>query len=420
MKDGLEKANQKLTTIWVTALLMLGVGARLWVWAQPLDKLIAWTLTDDAFYYFKIATNIAQGKGSTFDGIHLTNGYHPLWMVINVMVFQLLANRWMAVHGVLLVGLLFELAAGLMLAYLAWRLRQRRSYVMMVLFLWLWNYRVIASGLNGMETALSMFTIHVLLFTALTALEKPSSRALTWFGLSAGTAILARTDNALLVLLLAVAISITHRRLKLLLLPGAISAIITLPWFLWNYIHFTSLIQTSGTAITHLIIKQLEARYGSPLPFPVAIKYWANLWLNTTIRLYILSALPFGRPWFMVSAVWLVVGLAWLMRDRQPLFASVVRLPLNRLIFWGVLGLWPIVFITVHVVGRWYFRPYYYASLTPSVLLFLGLLIDHLLHKDKRTRLWAFLFVPFTIFGAVLFARSDLYRHQLTMMTAAQ
>ena len=38
---------------------------------------------DDAFYYFQIARNLAEGKFSTFDGgITLTNGYHPAWVLM--------------------------------------------------------------------------------------------------------------------------------------------------------------------------------------------------------------------------------------------------------------------------------------------------------------------------------------------------
>ena len=41
------------------------------------------TYIDDAFYYFQIARNLAEGQFSTFDGgITRTNGYHPLWMVL--------------------------------------------------------------------------------------------------------------------------------------------------------------------------------------------------------------------------------------------------------------------------------------------------------------------------------------------------
>ena len=38
---------------------------------------------DDAFYYFQVARNLADGKFSTFDGgITRTNGYHPVWMLL--------------------------------------------------------------------------------------------------------------------------------------------------------------------------------------------------------------------------------------------------------------------------------------------------------------------------------------------------
>ena len=56
--------------------------------SQP-DTLLNWYLTDDAFYYFKTAQNIAEGAGITFDGIAPTNGFHPLWMIVCVPIFAL-------------------------------------------------------------------------------------------------------------------------------------------------------------------------------------------------------------------------------------------------------------------------------------------------------------------------------------------
>jgi hypothetical protein len=46
-----------------------------------------WFIRDDAYYYFKVAQNISEGHGSTFDGVNPTNGYHPLWMLICVPIF---------------------------------------------------------------------------------------------------------------------------------------------------------------------------------------------------------------------------------------------------------------------------------------------------------------------------------------------
>ena len=44
-------------------------------------------LSDDAYYYLRVAANIAHGAGSTFGNLVPTNGYHPLWQIALVPVF---------------------------------------------------------------------------------------------------------------------------------------------------------------------------------------------------------------------------------------------------------------------------------------------------------------------------------------------
>jgi hypothetical protein len=58
---------------------------------------------DDAFYYFGVARHIAEGGGSTFNGIDPTNGYHPLWLLTLVPVFSL-ADSHTALIAVTLVS----------------------------------------------------------------------------------------------------------------------------------------------------------------------------------------------------------------------------------------------------------------------------------------------------------------------------
>jgi hypothetical protein len=48
-----------------------------------------WFTRDDAYYYFKVAQNISEGHGSTFDGLNRSNGYHPLWMLVCIPIFAL-------------------------------------------------------------------------------------------------------------------------------------------------------------------------------------------------------------------------------------------------------------------------------------------------------------------------------------------
>lgn len=45
---------------------------------------------DDSFFYLKIAQNIVNGYGITFDNICSTNGFHPLYLIILTILFYIL------------------------------------------------------------------------------------------------------------------------------------------------------------------------------------------------------------------------------------------------------------------------------------------------------------------------------------------
>src|SRR5271154_5485520 len=51
---------------------------------RPFRSQLSWMVfvQDDFFYYLKIAQNFAHGRGSTFNGVVPTNGYHPLWFLL--------------------------------------------------------------------------------------------------------------------------------------------------------------------------------------------------------------------------------------------------------------------------------------------------------------------------------------------------
>lgn len=76
---------------WVEWLLLLAVmaGAFYAAFSDAPNFPNRWYTRDDAYYYFKVAQNISEGLGSTFDGINLANGYHPLWMLVNIPIFAL-------------------------------------------------------------------------------------------------------------------------------------------------------------------------------------------------------------------------------------------------------------------------------------------------------------------------------------------
>jgi|NGEPerStandDraft_6_1074524.scaffolds.fasta_scaffold29501_3 hypothetical protein len=73
-------------TPWVIYALVIPLGKLVIAVVADRTRLVS-LYVDDAFYYFRVAHNIASGAGSTFDGIDLTNGYHPLWQLLLVPLF---------------------------------------------------------------------------------------------------------------------------------------------------------------------------------------------------------------------------------------------------------------------------------------------------------------------------------------------
>ena len=66
----------------LAALLAVALVLRLRVAWADLYTLILDVTSDDAYYYFQIARNLADGGGVSFDGETPTNGFHPLWLVL--------------------------------------------------------------------------------------------------------------------------------------------------------------------------------------------------------------------------------------------------------------------------------------------------------------------------------------------------
>ncbi|HSR21700.1 MAG TPA: hypothetical protein VLL49_12370, partial [Anaerolineales bacterium] len=123
-----------------------------------------WFIRDDAYYYFKVAQNISEGRGSTFDGIHITNGYHPLWLAISVPIFALaridliLPLRILA----LLIGAL-QAATAILLYRL---IRDTISEVAGVLAACFWAFNthiLVFLYKTGVESSVTLFLVLVLL-----------------------------------------------------------------------------------------------------------------------------------------------------------------------------------------------------------------------------------------------------------------
>ncbi len=166
-----------------------------------------WYTRDDAYYYFKVAQNIAEGRGSTFDGINLTNGYHPLWMLICIPIFALAKfNLILPLRVLLVVMSVFQAASAVLIYRLV---KKHLSSVIAILAASFWAFNLYIQSTvykNGVETPAAIFTILLLIYK-LSVFEKEwrakavTTRQLVELSLLAVLAMFSRLDLIFLALI---------------------------------------------------------------------------------------------------------------------------------------------------------------------------------------------------------------------------
>jgi hypothetical protein len=119
---------------------------------------------DDAYYYFKIARNIVETGRLTFDGKSITNGFHPLWLILLIPFFivwddPILVLRPIGTFSVILAALT---------GYLGLRYLFRYSTLSYILAAGLLLACVISFGSTGIEVTILL----PLLVIALIILEQ--------------------------------------------------------------------------------------------------------------------------------------------------------------------------------------------------------------------------------------------------------
>ncbi|MFK7929308.1 MAG: hypothetical protein AB8H79_14030, partial [Myxococcota bacterium] len=232
------------------------------IWAAVIllwpDATIGLTF-DDSFYYFEIAQRFASGQGSTFDGIHYTNGYHPLWMWLASLIF---VGGWSGeapVRALLIIQVVLALAGTAMgLMSLDW---SRHStpivrFSAVLILGWLAVPMILRTEVSGMESAVVVL-VHGLLLAwvcrhGVHRLHEGPIWTRLGLGALLGVSILARSDAALLTPLLGLwalpgAIRAGRRGLLGLAVVGIVPAMSLALFLTANWLWFQTPLQVSGT-----------------------------------------------------------------------------------------------------------------------------------------------------------------------------
>ncbi len=173
---------------------------------RPPASLMKWFTNDDAYYYFQVARNVAEGKGFTFDGIGRSNGFHPVWMLINIPIFALArVNLYLPFRILVLVSTMITLLGGLILFDLLKRFMHVEAAVL-GLAIWIF-FRPIQWIITytSMEAGISAFSILLFLWL-MYKLDRSRPSHYLILGFSAAFVLFSRLDNIFFILLAGVAL----------------------------------------------------------------------------------------------------------------------------------------------------------------------------------------------------------------------
>ena len=203
---------------------------------------------DDSLFYQVIAQYIAESGVSTFNGLIDTNGYHPLWMLFNVLAVYF--SKLLSIDPLYIVGFMFQVLVGLSI-YMLYKIHSvwnsflvpLSSLIIIIIFL--------SNGvLQNMESALALFFV---LYTLLYYLKHDmhSVKQFISLGILLGLVVLSRLDLIFFGLLFAVSLLWSERETirqkpKLLLVFIVGGLLIMLPYLLYNYTVFGSIMPISG------------------------------------------------------------------------------------------------------------------------------------------------------------------------------
>jgi len=325
---------------------------------------------DDAYYYFGVARFIADGAGSTFNGLDNTNGYHPLWLGVLIPVFAVSSGQAALVWVAVLSGVLF-IASGLLFDYVG-RVVERPLIITVAAT----PVLVLAAAgpafwFSGMETGLLLFLV---LTVAAIFIRADQLRA-AWFGcnwaLGLGVlmalVVLARLDAIFPMVLLGVLAAFNWRSRRRRELAQLILALVTPPaliltgYFTLNLLAFDTLMPVSG---------QAKALGGASRNFEVILQFVA-------------APILFGQPIWLGAIALVVVPVAVAIAPVERALSAAARFSL-------VILLGSVVTVAYYAVtSSWRLWPWYFYGAPVALALAAPTLFDRISWGPRLWRLVA-------------------------------
>lgn len=259
-----------------------------------------WFTRDDAYYYFKVAQNISEGHGSTFDGINRTNGYHPLWLWMCVPIFALARfDLILPLRVLLLVMSGLSVATAILLYRLIGKALAPAIGAIAAVY-WVFSTDVLTRVYQqGLETGIAAFFI-VLFIYKLYEFEKTwrnqpvSKRQLGTLGVIAVLVMLSRLDLVFLAGMAGIWIVFRREPLRYLLPLDIVFIVVSILLTLIYRVTFKEYLKYSDVAVTMIALSlliKIPAAYFLGLYQRSVISNFSVLWKRLALFALSTSAL---------------------------------------------------------------------------------------------------------------------------------
>lgn len=298
MNDALQRSRP----LWILAAAGAALGVTLAVLAAfaTRPRMVS-LLSDDSYYYLQIARHLAAAGESSFDGVTRTTGYHPLFAAVLTGIYALLHPGPDAYVRLMLgLNILLHALTTLVLYRAGCRWRDRATGALAAV-LYGANPHAALWALTGMEASLNACALACFFWAIIPPARGARAAA------AAALAVLARTDNLLVVLLGAPLLLLgatPFRPRRLAEAAGVVGAAITALGLWLLYGHAATGEWGQGSAAVKMLIREYKVSGLTPLG---ALEFGFNVWLQFMVKSFIkVPALK-----YVVCAALLAGPAAW-------------------------------------------------------------------------------------------------------------
>ena len=253
--ENLLRKNTKIwAIIWLIVAIYLFIHLLLYIFVD--SKTLILLHSDDAYYYYKISSNYVNMGFLSFDSIHMTNGFHPLWFILLCPIFKLGGGVFLPLR---IIGILTSVLMGFSIYISLLYLKRNYSLIaVLISFLGILGY-VTYFNRGNMETSILIPLCLLVLFLSdkwnIWELKNVEVNKLILVGVIMAFAQMARLDAIFLNLMIVATLIITNfksirnkailTKLLAVVFPSLISGFLYLSV---NYILFGHLLPVSGAA----------------------------------------------------------------------------------------------------------------------------------------------------------------------------